>query len=135
MIIERWRAFVAGHPNARLFTSLGQARFYSLLSHADLMVGNSSGGLWETPSFRLPTVNIGDRQRGRFRAANVLDTPAACGSILSSIRRGLDPSFRRSLADIANPMGDGQAAPRIARVLAETPVDVRLLRKGFSERS
>jgi len=95
------------------------------------MVGNSSSGLIEAPSFALPVVNVGDRQRGRLRAANVIDVGPEREAIVAAIARALDPAFRRGLTGLVNPYGDGQAAPRIARVLREVELGPRLIRKRF----
>jgi UDP-N-acetylglucosamine 2-epimerase len=95
------------------------------------MVGNSSSGLIEAPSFGLPVVNVGSRQRGRLRAANVIDVGHAREEILAGLRRALDPVFRRSLAGMANPYGDGRAAPRIVEVLERVELGPRLIRKRF----
>jgi UDP-N-acetylglucosamine 2-epimerase len=97
------------------------------------MVGNSSSGLIEAPSFALPAVNIGDRQRGRVRAPNVIDVSPDRDQIAAAIARALDPAFRASLAGIANPYGDGRAAPRIAAVLRDVELGPPLLRKRFTD--
>lgn len=129
LIVEKWKGLLARHPRARLYASLGQQRYYSLLQHADLMVGNSSSAFWEAPTFRLPAVNVGDRQAGRHRAGNVIDASADRTVLRAALARGLDPAFRAGLAGLVNPYGDGHAAPRIARRLREVPLDAALLRK------
>jgi UDP-hydrolysing UDP-N-acetyl-D-glucosamine 2-epimerase len=131
IIIDRMKEFVDSRPNAGLFFSLGQANYYSLMAQADLMVGNSSSGLWESPSFRLPSVNIGDRQRGRLRAGNVIDVDADADAIHEGIRRGLSPSFRASLRGLENPYGDGKAAPRVVETLKHIELGPRFLQKPF----
>ena len=78
--------------------NLGHRRYLSCLKHVSLMVGNSSSGITEAPSFRLPVVNIGDRQQGRVRAANIIDVPCSREAILNGIRKALTPRFRTSLA-------------------------------------
>jgi len=118
-------------PLTRLGATLGDEVYTSLLREADVMVGNSSSGLIEAPSFGLPVVNVGDRQRGRLRAANVIDVAADRAAIAGAIRRALDPAFRHGLAGLVNPYGDGHAAPRIARVLREVELGPRLTRKRF----
>ncbi|HEU4369331.1 MAG TPA: UDP-N-acetylglucosamine 2-epimerase [Methylomirabilota bacterium] len=124
----------ARRPATRVVTTLGDEVYCSLLREADVMVGNSSSGLIEAPTFGLPVVNVGDRQRGRLRATNVLDVPAEREAIAEAIGRALEPGFRRGLAGLVNPYGDGNAAPRIARVLREVELGPRLTRKRFVDR-
>jgi UDP-hydrolysing UDP-N-acetyl-D-glucosamine 2-epimerase len=118
-------------PLTRLGATLGDDVYTSLLREADVMVGNSSSGLIEAPTFRLPVVNVGDRQRGRLHAANVIDVEHDRQAIAGAIRRALEPAFRDALAGLVNPYGDGHAAPRIARVLREIELGPRLTRKRF----
>jgi len=131
-VIERLEEFAAC-PRARLVKSLGERRYLSLLRHADLMVGNSSSGIIEAPSFELPVVNVGTRQQGRLRAANVLDVGCRRDEILRGIEAALRPDFRKRLRGITNPYGDGHAAPRIVRVLREVSLDRRLIEKKFAD--
>ncbi|MCG6873170.1 MAG: UDP-N-acetylglucosamine 2-epimerase [Gammaproteobacteria bacterium] len=128
-LLARLQAFCAGHEQRRLFVNLDAPRYLALLGSAQLFIGNSSSGIMETPSFALPTVNVGERQRGRERADNVLDAPARTEAILASAGRALDPGFRASLAGMQNPYGDGRAGERIAAVLAELPSGEELLAK------
>jgi UDP-N-acetylglucosamine 2-epimerase (non-hydrolysing) len=121
----------ARRPATHLVATLGDDVYCSLLREADVMVGNSSSGLVEAPTFELPVVNVGERQRGRLRAANVLDVAADREAIAAAVRRALEPEFRRSLTGMVNPYGDGRAAPRIARVLREVELGPRLIRKRF----
>jgi UDP-N-acetylglucosamine 2-epimerase (non-hydrolysing) len=130
-VVQALERFAARRSNARLLPSLGDDVYVSLLREVDLMVGNSSSGIIEAPSFGLPVVNIGDRQRGRLRAQNVIDVVAEARAILAGIRRGLAPEFRAGLHGRANPYGDGHAAERIARVLRQTELGLRLLQKRF----
>jgi UDP-N-acetylglucosamine 2-epimerase len=94
------------------------------MSKASAMVGNSSAGLMEAPSFGLPVVNIGTRQEGRLRARNVIDVGYSADEILDGINQACDPLFRESIRDVENPYGDGHAAERIVKVLMETPLDI-----------
>jgi UDP-N-acetylglucosamine 2-epimerase len=130
-VIGRLETLARSRPETRMATGLGEDGYCSLLREADVMVGNSSSGLIEAPSFGLPVVNVGSRQRGRLRGANVIDVEPARGEIVAGIRRALDPTFRATLAGLANPYGDGHAAPRIAEVLADVELGPRLLRKQF----
>jgi len=113
----------------RLARSLGDRLYLSLLAHADAMVGNSSSGLIEAPAFALPIVNVGSRQRGRLRSANVIDVEPGRDEILQGIQAALAPGFRRRLDGMANPYGDGRAAARIVRILREVALDVRMIQK------
>jgi UDP-N-acetylglucosamine 2-epimerase len=108
---------------------LGARRYYNLLRRADVMVGNSSSGIWEAPSFQLPAVNIGDRQRGRTRAGNVIDVPVERNEIRRGVEKALSTDFRSSIRNIVNPYGDGHAAPRIVDILRTVPLGRELLMK------
>lgn len=130
-IVRRLEALAATRPATRMVPSLGEDTYCSLLREADVMVGNSSSGLIEAPSFGLPVVNIGSRQQGRLRAANVIDVGHGREEILAGLRRALDPAFRQSLVGLRNPYGDGHAAPRIVRILADVELGRRLVRKRF----
>jgi UDP-hydrolysing UDP-N-acetyl-D-glucosamine 2-epimerase len=132
-VLDTIRAFVAATPRARLFTSLGARRYFSLLPHVAAMAGNSSSGIIEAASFALPVVNLGSRQDGRIRAENVIDAPYARPAIDQALEKALDPAFRDSLRGMANPYGDGRAAERIVHVLENAPSRDRLLFKKFHE--
>jgi UDP-N-acetylglucosamine 2-epimerase (non-hydrolysing)/GDP/UDP-N,N'-diacetylbacillosamine 2-epimerase (hydrolysing) len=116
-------------PRTRMFVNLGPVEYWSLLRCVGLMLGNSSSGIMETPSLRLPTVNVGLRQHGRQRAPNVLDVEPECEAILKGVARAADPAFRSALEGMENPYGDGRAAESICRVLADVPLGERLLHK------
>lgn len=124
---------VATRANTRLVTSLGSAGYFSLMARAAAMVGNSSSGLIEAPSFALPVVNIGDRQEGRVRGANVLDVGHGREEIAVAIARAIAPAFRQGLVGRPNPYGDGRAAGRILEVLKTISLDGRLLKKRFCD--
>jgi UDP-hydrolysing UDP-N-acetyl-D-glucosamine 2-epimerase len=132
-IIDRIEEFAGHHPNVRLGTSLGDRLYLSMLEHADAMVGNSSSGLIEAPSFGLPAVNIGSRQAGRLRGANVIDVEPERDDILRGIDSALTPGLRARLRAMANPYGDGRASPRIVEVLGQLELTPRLVRKRFVE--
>ena len=128
-IIQRIEEFAAHSPRVRLARSLGDRLYLSLLRHADAMVGNSSSGLIEAPSFALPVVNVGCRQRGRLRGANVIDVGPWRDEILHGVQTALAPGFRRRLEGLPNPYGDGHSAARIVKVLREVALDARLIQK------
>ena len=118
------------------FPHLGHRRYLSCLKHFAVMVGNSSSGLTEAPSFRLPVVNIGDRQRGRVRAANVIDVASSRAAIQGGIERALSPRFRNSLRRMRNPYDrfhDGQTSDRIKDVLRDTTLSIDLMKKNFKD--
>ena len=117
----------------RIVRSFGSEAYFSVLSRVGAMVGNSSSGIIEAPSFRLPVVNVGSRQQGRTRAANVIDVEPERTAIAAAIDRALDPGFRRGLNGLVNPYGDGHAAEKIVEVLTTVPLDERLLRKRFED--
>lgn len=121
------QTWAAGRPNARVFASLGQLRYLSLMSQVDVIVGNSSSGLYEAPSFKRPTVNIGDRQRGRLAAASVLH----CEPRADNIAAALERAWTLDCKDVVNPYGDGQSSGRIVQSLLELPLGEALLKKQF----
>jgi UDP-hydrolysing UDP-N-acetyl-D-glucosamine 2-epimerase len=131
VIFEKIRTFVAGNSRAKAFITLARPIYLNLLRSVRALVGNSSSGLIEAPAFELPAVNIGDRQRGRTRARNVIDCGYDSDSIAGAIRRALDPTFRDSLRGIASPYGDGNACKHIVDVLEEVELGEVILKKGF----
>jgi UDP-hydrolysing UDP-N-acetyl-D-glucosamine 2-epimerase len=134
VIERRLRRFCAQDTRSKFLKSAGADGYFTLLSRAAAMVGNSSSGLLEAPSFGLPVVNVGSRQDGRERGRNVIDCDPDEEEIVRAIRRALNPRFRRSLRGRINPYGDGRAAERIVRRLESVPLGPELLRKEFSDR-
>lgn len=124
-------AFAATRPLVCIVENFGSLNYLAMLREAAVMIGNSSSGIVEAPSFHLPTVNVGDRQEGRTRAPSVIDTPCERGAIAEALARALDPRFREGLSGMVNPYGDGNAAERIVRVLASVPLDHQLVAKRF----
>jgi GDP/UDP-N,N'-diacetylbacillosamine 2-epimerase (hydrolysing) len=116
-----------------LVPSVPRADYLGLLKHAAALVGNSSSGIIEAPSFKTPVVNVGDRQAGRERATNVVDVAPMRAAVAAGIRKALtDPAFRRRLARCRNPYGDGHAGERIARILAGVPLGEELRLKSIT---
>jgi len=130
-IISRLEVFVSQHTNSKLVAHLGTQNYFSVMALADAMVGNSSSGLIEAASFQLPVVNVGERQHGRIRGANVVDCAPIADEIEDAIRKALNPGFRAGWAGLANPYGDGRAAERIRERLISVPLGIELLRKRF----
>jgi GDP/UDP-N,N'-diacetylbacillosamine 2-epimerase (hydrolysing) len=119
-----------GHELIRVIPNLGSVKYLSLMRIAAVLVGNSSSGIIEAPSFKLPAVNIGTRQQGRQRAGNVIDVGYDQGEIRRAILYALhDRSFRAGLADCVNPYGDGNTAPRTVGILRRVKLTPALLTK------
>lgn len=95
--------------------SLGVARYFAALEQAAVVIGNSSSGIIETPSFKVPTVNIGDRQKGRIQAKNIINCAPESDAIYRAIRKALSCEFREYVQDTVNPYGDGVVAEKIVR--------------------
>lgn len=125
----RIKSFVADRPNAVAVASLGQLRYISLMNQVDVVVGNSSSGLYEAPSLNTPSVDIGDRQKGRERAASVFHAAPERQSISEAIAAAL----RRGRQPTVNPYGDGETSRRIADRIAAIPDFRALLQKGFHD--
>jgi len=130
-ILKAINEFVAIHPRASLFTSLGRLKYLSLLQYVKVMAGNSSSGIIEAPSFELPVVNIGTRQKNRLMADNVINVPCKASDIKAGIKKALDPQFRASLAGLINLYGSGEASPKIVNTLKECELGSKLLIKKF----
>ena len=122
--------FVAKHPNARAYTSLGQLRYLSCIAQVDGVVGNSSSGLTEVPSLHKGTVNIGDRQRGRLKADSVIDCSPDRQSIDAALRRLYSLTFQASLKTIRTLYGESGASEKIIQILRDFPLE-NILKKTF----
>lgn len=126
------RDYVAARPErATLQASLGSRLYFSAMRGAAAVVGNSSSGLIEAPAFAVPTVNIGDRQRGRLRGDSVLDCPEDDVAITAALNRALDPTFRAGLDTAKNPYGKAGAARRICDILRRVPLDSILIKRFY----
>ncbi len=131
VIREKIRGFVAEHADSRLVDNFGIHAYFSMMSLAAAMVGNSSSGLLEAASFQLPAVNIGTRQDGRVRARNVIDVGYNRENILHAITKAVSPEFRASLRGLVNPYGGGNASRIITDRLRTVELGDRLIRKKF----
>ncbi len=129
-LITQIQQFVAAHANARAYTSLGQLRYLSTVALVDGVVGNSSSGLAEVPSFRKGTVNIGDRQRGRLMASSVINCGPQRDSIAAALKKLYSDEFQASLDSVRNPYGDGGASDRIVAILKAVELN-EILKKRF----
>ncbi|MDT8903837.1 UDP-N-acetylglucosamine 2-epimerase [Anaeroselena agilis] len=129
IISEMIDSYVAGRTNAKAFVSLGQLRYLSTIAQVDVVVGNSSSGLYEVPSFKKPTVNIGDRQKGRLAAKSVIHS----GYKSEEIRDAIHQALGYDCYDIENPYGDGNSASQIVAILNSYDNYKLLLKKHFYE--
>jgi GDP/UDP-N,N'-diacetylbacillosamine 2-epimerase (hydrolysing) len=130
-VMRSVQQFVDQNPNARLVSNLGHRKYHNVQRYVAAMVGNSSSGIIEAASFRLPVVNIGRRQAGRVRPGNVIDVDNSREGIAKGIRRAVSPEFRQSIANVVNPYGDGRAAERIVSVLRSVDTGPTLIKKKF----
>lgn len=119
--------YAAQREGSVFHASLGSRRYFSALTHCDLVIGNSSSGIMEAPSFRLPTVNIGDRQARRPRAISIIDCAPRLDAVVTAIHTGL----RLDCSAAENPFGDGRAAERIVAILGALDTPSTLVRKSF----
>jgi GDP/UDP-N,N'-diacetylbacillosamine 2-epimerase (hydrolysing) len=124
------KQFVISHANACAFTSLGYLHYLSCVRHVDGVVGNSSSGLLEVPSFGKGTINIGHRQRGRLKADSVIDCSPDRKSIEVALQRLYSPTFQAILKNVHNPYDEGGASEKIVRVLQDYPLE-SILNKSF----
>jgi UDP-N-acetylglucosamine 2-epimerase (non-hydrolysing)/GDP/UDP-N,N'-diacetylbacillosamine 2-epimerase (hydrolysing) len=129
ILMEMISDFVTKHANATAHKSLGQLRYLSALSHVDAVVGNSSSGLYEAPSFKKPTVNIGDRQKGRLQAISIIN----CVPEATVIAAAIKAAFALDCSNTINPYGDGESSSRIVSVLKRIGAPTSLLKKRFHE--
>ena len=129
-LIKKITAFTGAHENAHAFTSLGQLRYLSAMAQVDGVVGNSSSGLIETPTFKKGTVNIGDRQRGRLQASSVINCAPTRADILAAIQKLYDADFKSRLKDVVSPYGEGGASERIVALVKTVQLE-NLLKKRF----
>ena len=130
IIFEKIEDYVSSNKNAYVFTSLGQLRYLSCVAQVDAVVGNSSSGLHEVPTFKKATINIGDRQKGRIQSKSVIN----CKPISSNIQKAIEDSytleFKKHLRTAKNPYGDGGAAERIAKTISNVDLS-SLIHKEF----
>ncbi len=119
--------FIQSQDNVIGIETLGAQRYFSALTYVDCVVGNSSSGLYEAPSFKIPTVNIGNRQGGRLKADSVLDCPPKCSAILATIEKALN----FDCSSVSNPYGNGFASEKILTILKSIKNPRSLLIKKF----
>ena len=126
-LIKMLDEYVEDRSNCIVHTSLGQLRYLSTVALVDVVVGNSSRGIVEVPSLKTPTVNIGDRQKGRLRADSIID----CEPITENIKESIQQAFKLDCSTVVNPYGDGNTTERVLKVLREINHPERLIKKHF----
>lgn len=118
--------------NLHVYTSLGVVRYLSLMKYAEFVLGNSSSGIIETPAFKVPTVNIGDRQRGRLQSGSIINCSEDKESIVNAIAKAMSKEHKDVCAKVVSPYGSGHAAEQIAKKIYETVKEDRIdLKKKF----
>lgn len=118
--------------NLRFHTSLGTFRYLSLLKHAEFVIGNSSSGIIEAPAVYIPTVNIGDRQKGRLQSESIINCGSSSSEIVEAIKTVMSSGHKAICRNIVSPYGDGHAGERIADKIYETVTENNIeLRKSF----
>jgi len=130
VLIQIIEEFCSKNTNAHCFTSLGQLRYFSTINYIDGVVGNSSSGLAEVPSFKKATINIGDRQKGRLKAESVIDCEPTKESIKKAISELYSEKFQKQLSSTINPYGDGGSVEKIIEVLKNVYLE-NLIKKTF----
>ncbi len=116
-LIKMVEQFVAQHPNASAYSSLGQLRYLSCIAQVDGVVGNSSSGLSEVPSFKKGTINIGDRQRGRLQAQSIINCEPNRESVTAALEQLYSKDFQAGLSQVSNPYGQGGATEKVVTTL------------------
>ena len=135
ILFELIEGFCASHQNAVHFTSLGQIRYLSCLKQIDAVVGNSSSGLLEVPSFGIPTVNIGERQKGRLKAGSVIDCEPSQESISEALRTAFSEEFQIALSSVANPYDQGGASTKIIKIIEGINLNGLIKKKFYDLKS
>lgn len=130
LFLAKFRDYAATHPNVQLYEALGAQNYYAAMASARYMIGNSSSGMWESASFRLPVVNIGPRQQGRVHGDNVVNCELEPAAIAAAIAKATDPAFRAGL-DGRNPYVQPDTVTRILDCLKHPWDRQRLLAKRF----
>lgn len=131
-LINMVREFVAQNANTRAFTSLGQLRYLSFIAYVDGVVGNSSSGLAEVPTFKKGTINIGDRQLGRLQANSVINCAPRAQAIRDAIEWLYSDDFQANLMETINPYGEGGASAKVVNVLREASLE-GIVKKTFHD--
>lgn len=131
IIVNKIADFVSKNSNCYLKYSLGQLKYLSLMKICDVVIGNSSSGILESPYFKTPVVNIGNRQCGRLRSSNIIDCDYTYTNIIDSINKALSRNFKESIVENCI-YGDGETSFKVIKVLKEISIDKKLLSKKLT---
>lgn len=131
VINEMLKEAADAYDNIYLYSSLGQIRYLSLMQDAAFVLGNTSSGIGEAPIFNTPTVNIGDRQKGRIRAESIIDCVTDEESIISAINKARSDEFLKKIENMTNPYGNGNASKQIVNILKDRLNSNPDLKKSF----
>lgn len=130
-MIKMVEQFVQQHSNARAYTSLGQLRYLSCIAQVDGVLGNSSSGIAEVPSFKKGTINIGERQRGRLQAASIINCEPSCSSITAALTQLYSTDFQSNLQNIVNPYGEGGASEKVVGIIKNADIGSMVKKKFY----
>jgi GDP/UDP-N,N'-diacetylbacillosamine 2-epimerase (hydrolysing) len=130
-IIQLIESYTLQRKNSKSYTSLGQLKYFSTLQYVDAVVGNSSSGILEVPSFKIPTINIGDRQKGRIKAITVIDCEPEIEDIKKAINEAYSEDFNIKLRSAVNPYGNGDASDVILKIIQEKVLNLKSQKKFF----
>ena len=130
-IIQEIEKFVKRNTNVFYFKSLGQVNYFSTLNVVDAMVGNSSSGLLEMPSFKKATINLGNRQSGRLKSKSVLDIKIDNKEISNALKKIYSKNFQKKIKSCENPYGKGGASLKILKILKNKKFKNILIKKFY----
>lgn len=133
VINRKLERFIHDNDHAVVFSSLGVNKYLSALKYCTMVIGNSSSGLIEAPSFGIPTINIGDRQKGRLQASSVINCGATEQEIERAIALALSDEFRDLAKNTVNPYGDGKTSSKIVETISDclTTGKIQMMKKFF----
>lgn len=132
IIINLIDEYVKNNPyKAKAFVSMGQLKYLSTIKYVDAVLGNSSSGIIEVPTFHKPTVNIGDRQKGRIKPESVIDCEPKKESIIQALEKAFSVEFKKFCKTVKNPYGDGNSAEKIIKIIKEKIDEIENIKKTF----
>jgi GDP/UDP-N,N'-diacetylbacillosamine 2-epimerase (hydrolysing) len=126
-----WQSYAESRDNCLFVSSLGMKRYLSALKHCAAMIGNSSSGILEGPASKIPTVDIGDRQKGRIRADSIIHCEPTRDDIAAALEKAFSPEFRELCRSVANPYGDGNTSERVVKCINDALVAGISVKKSF----